>query len=240
MRIKDIDFQLLNLNSHSKILDVGCGSGAILIPLWENGYQAVGVDPEPADLYGRLASLESLERFRKSVICARGEALPFHSGVFDIVICSEVIEHVQRPELILNEIHRVLKPGGALCITVPGYLTERLFGLMHPKWFEYSGHKNVFRKGKLVSMLRDCGFEPFALKGKRGFYTYFWFFHCLVRTKYNCLGQPLEHHRLTNMLFSFWKFIGKLKVSICIEQIVNKILPKSIHVYCKACTARTD
>jgi len=234
MRIKDINFDLLNLNQQSKILDVGCGTGTILIPLWENGYQAIGVDPQLDELFKVLDNSDSLAKFKVFVTCARGEDLPFDSNIFDIVTCSEVLEHVQSPELILSEIHRVLKPGGTLCITVPGYLTERIFGLMHPKWFEYSGHKNIFRKGKLVSMLRDCGFEPFSLKGKRGFYTYFWFFHCLVRTKYNCLGQPLEHRRLTNLLFSFWRLLEKLMLKPYLEGILNRFLPKSILIYCEA------
>lgn len=223
---------MLNLKPESKILDIGCGRGAILIPLWENGHQAVGVDPKLDDLLKLLDDSESLAKFKPFVTRARGENLPFETNVFDIVICSEVLEHVQHPGLILKEIHRVLKPSGTLCITVPGYLTERLFGIMHPKWFDYSGHKNVFRKKRLLSVLSDCGFNPLRVQGKRGFYTYFWFFHCLVRTKYTCIGQPVEHERLTKALFSSWRFLEKLKLNKYLEELANKLLPKSIHVYC--------
>lgn len=52
-------------------------------------------------------------------IVARGEQLPVRDGVFDIVICTQVLEYVLEPSLAVAEIHRVLKSGGFLLLTVP-------------------------------------------------------------------------------------------------------------------------
>jgi len=52
-------------------------------------------------------------------ILGAGEHLPFASEVFDVVICSEVLEHVPDPQAILRESVRVLKSGGQILITVP-------------------------------------------------------------------------------------------------------------------------
>jgi SAM-dependent methyltransferase len=52
-------------------------------------------------------------------VVARGEQLPLGSDRFDLVICTQVLEYVAQPSLVLGEIHRVLKPGGVLLLSVP-------------------------------------------------------------------------------------------------------------------------
>ena len=52
-------------------------------------------------------------------VIATGEQLPFSSGCFDVVICTQVLEYVPEPEKMLSEIHRVLRPGGTLMLSAP-------------------------------------------------------------------------------------------------------------------------
>jgi SAM-dependent methyltransferase len=52
-------------------------------------------------------------------VLARAEQLPLGSARFDLVICTQVVEYVAQPSLVFGEIHRVLKPGGALLLSVP-------------------------------------------------------------------------------------------------------------------------
>jgi|SRR5580700_2546603 SAM-dependent methyltransferase len=52
-------------------------------------------------------------------VLARAEQLPLGSARFDLVICTQVLEYVAQPSLVFGEIHRVLKPGGALLLSVP-------------------------------------------------------------------------------------------------------------------------
>ncbi len=52
-------------------------------------------------------------------VIADGHVLPFPDATFDAVISEAVLEHVQRPEQVVSEIHRVLKPGGHICVAVP-------------------------------------------------------------------------------------------------------------------------
>ena len=52
-------------------------------------------------------------------VVAQAESLPLGDNRFDLVICTQMLEYVPQPSLVINEIHRVLKPGGALLLSVP-------------------------------------------------------------------------------------------------------------------------
>ncbi len=95
------------------ILDVGCGTGSILRTLIKQGY---------TNLCGYEHSTVSVERLSKLGITMRQGTLPeitFDNNTFDIVIASEVMEHILFHKRFLREVIRVLKPGGQALIYVP-------------------------------------------------------------------------------------------------------------------------
>lgn len=53
-----------------------------------------------------------------------GEQLPFRNGTFSLVLCTQVLSYVRQPEVVLLEMHRVLKPGGHLILTTPAFFPE--------------------------------------------------------------------------------------------------------------------
>lgn len=121
----------------SRVLDVGVGTGRLL-----------GRFPE-FDRYGVDVSLGYLKRLVGGDIracLANSEDLPYKDGVFDAVICTDVLEHVVDLNAAVREIDRVLKPGGRLIIRVPyreelwPYLAENFpYRLAHVRSFdEYS------------------------------------------------------------------------------------------------------
>jgi SAM-dependent methyltransferase len=67
---------------------------------------------------GRYVAIDLLQTPLVNVV-ARGENIPFVSGMFDLVICTQVLEYVPDPDAVIAEIHRVLKPGGYLFLSVP-------------------------------------------------------------------------------------------------------------------------
>jgi SAM-dependent methyltransferase len=113
-RIIDRLMRSFELAPGAQILDAGCGSGRNMVDLARLG-AVTGVEIADA----------SVERARgrdvgEVVQCSITE-LPFADGRFDVAVCLDVIEHVEEELVALREMHRVVRPGGWLLITVPAY-----------------------------------------------------------------------------------------------------------------------
>lgn len=109
---------LAMLNSEKGLLlDIGCAAGAEFEPLLARGFQIVGIDYAPEML--RLAQ----QRYGASqALClcrADAESLPFPDASFDHVVCLGVFEYLSTYDRGLEEIHRVLRPGGVAILSLP-------------------------------------------------------------------------------------------------------------------------
>ena len=230
-KIAHIDFEKLNIKQDTKILDIGCGTGQVYLPLAQKGYKIIGFDLNIKRLKGLRGNCE-LKNIRPQLLIANGKEMPFNFDVFDIVVCREVLEHVENPREMLESIYKVLKPDGRLCISVPSSHTETYFQLVNPEWLEMAGHINVFSKNKLKVMLEENGFKVVETQGENFFYTFFWFFHSIVRTKHDGTGKILNHHKLANLIFRLWKKLGNGRIKWGIEKIGNSLFAKSYFYYC--------
>jgi ubiquinone/menaquinone biosynthesis C-methylase UbiE len=94
-----------------RVLDLGSGMGGLATALALAGAEVLPLDFNPE--YCRITRLRG-RRYDLDLraVNAAGESLPFRSGSFDIIVCMDVLEHVQQPEKVLAEISRCLKPGG--------------------------------------------------------------------------------------------------------------------------------
>jgi SAM-dependent methyltransferase len=99
------------------VLDAGCGGGLVAERLRDLPVRYVGVDIPTRSLLLAAADRDPDEPLGASWASASAERLPFADASFDVVVFSEVIEHLLRPELAVWEISRVLRPGGVLVTT---------------------------------------------------------------------------------------------------------------------------
>lgn len=133
-----------------------------LLPHAED-WRLVGIDPlEPVEpKLGLLcgAMLSAIDKLDYSHIVAQGEQVPQPDASFDLVVCSNVLEHVESPEGIARELRRLVKPDGLAlvsenCLSEVGYVRKRLKGRQpHP------AHPHTFTMGRLRRLLERGGFE---------------------------------------------------------------------------------
>jgi ubiquinone/menaquinone biosynthesis C-methylase UbiE len=104
--------RLLAPSGEERALDVGTGAGEIAIALSPFVREVIGVDIVPELLAeGRKRAPANVE-----LLEADATALPFELGSFDIVATARTLHHVPRPELVLAEMNRVLRPGGTMVV----------------------------------------------------------------------------------------------------------------------------
>lgn len=162
-----------------RILDVGCGDGLCtrLTADLAAGHSVIGLDWAAAPL--AQARDRGLTLVRGSL---GGSGLPFAAQSVDVVILSEVIEHLVDTDAALAELHRVLRPGGHLILSTPNLAAWfnrglLLFGLQ-PVFSEVSlckvygrpgsvvaGHLHLFTKRALAQFLEDSGFSDVKIRG---------------------------------------------------------------------------
>ena len=98
-----------------RALDIGCGDGFFSRKLSDLGYSVMGLDISDV----ALARAKSTVPHGTFLIHDLEQTLPVQDASIDIVWCSEVLEHLFSPLSLLNEIRRILKPGGRALLTVP-------------------------------------------------------------------------------------------------------------------------
>jgi len=104
--------------SCGRIVDVGCGSVLVADRIHDIPAHYIGVDfGGPHISYAQQKLAAATGSLRTSLGRADGEALPFREASVDVVVFSEVIEHLMRPDRAVWEIARVLRPGGVLVMT---------------------------------------------------------------------------------------------------------------------------
>ncbi len=97
-----------------RVLEVGCGTGTLLVTLLQRGYRASGVDASPAML-GQARRKLAKAGFEGRVIQAQAQRLPFPDDSFDTVVSTFPTDYILKLET-LQEIQRVLYPGGRLVV----------------------------------------------------------------------------------------------------------------------------
>lgn len=154
----------------ARLLEIGCGSGNLLLRASVPGTFPAALDLSRQALTfvrSRILSMQAEcgHPTRFLLMQGVGETLPIKSNTFDLVLLSEVIEHLESPQQVIREAVRILRPGGYLLVTTPNYhslwpLLEWLVDRLNlaPK-MAGEQHISRFTAHSLRNMLTGSGLE---------------------------------------------------------------------------------
>lgn len=231
-----IDFNRLGLGRNDRILDIGCGEGRHIIKACQqNGTLCVGADFTFQSLAATRKKIEfhqamddlcckSIDLSRMDVTC-----LPFCDNSFDVVICSEVLEHIPDDAGAMTELVRILKPGKILAVSVPRFLPEKICWLLSDEYLNADmGHVRIYQKTPLIRAIESLGLTCFASHYAHSIHAPFWWLKCLVGPNRTDSKLVNAYHRLL-----VWDLMKKPKLTRFIDQWLNPILGKSLVLYFK-------
>jgi len=228
-----VDFRQIPLQAGMRVLDAGCGSGRHLCESFRTpGVDVAGVDLKWDDLSkarGFLSLMAGDREGRWLVAQADVTKLPFSDGGFDVVICSEVLEHIKDNQIAVAELVRVLKPGGDLVVTVPRFLPERIcWAISRAYHQEHGGHIRIYKKGELMSLLEAAGARCWRIRYRHGLHAPYWWLRCLVGHKNETFPLVKAYRK-----FLEWEIIRHPPLTALMDRILNPLIGKSIIFYLK-------
>ncbi len=161
------------LPSGGRVLDFGCGPGAMALVFAEMGYQVTGLDGSARmiEVARREQRRRGIENASFEVMDASSLALP--AGSFDAVVCSSVLEYIGDDAGLTRRLHEALRPGGVLLVSVPhagsitGWVEDRTRSLRALS--SHVGRKHLgyslrrYGRRQFLEMLRQIGFEEFRV-----------------------------------------------------------------------------
>ena len=144
--------------SGGRLLDIGFGSAILMQVARDKGWQAAGGE-------GSAPAIEHAEKLGFEVFHGELSEAKYADDYFDVITASEIIEHCPQPEILLDEVMRILRPGGLFWATTPSAksLSYHLTGL---EWTTICPpeHLQLFSKKGIRLMLGKAGFSSFTIQ----------------------------------------------------------------------------
>ncbi len=229
-----VDFRRFPVRPGHRVLDLGCGGGRHAFELYRRGADVVAFDLDPAELapvtgmFGAMrAAGEAGAEAGATAISGDATAMPFGDGMFDRVIAAEVLEHIGDDQRAMNELARVLRPGGLAAITVPSFLPERVCWALSTEYHEVpGGHVRIYTRVELQAKLARAGLTALWHHHAHGLHSPYWWLKCAV-------GVHNDKHRLASAYHRMlvWDIMRKPAVTRVAEQALNPLIGKSLVVY---------
>jgi SAM-dependent methyltransferase len=183
--METIELDRLSPGPDARVLDVGCGEGrhCFAAALDDDG-EVVGVDLDPERLRTARSDHDDYVAAESDVPTTflRGDALrlPFADDAFDLVVCSEVLEHLPDYESALEELARVCRPGGSLAVSVPRSGPERVCWALSEEYHQVEGgHVRIFDRSTLRAAVETQGFRYVDGHFAHALHAPYWWLKCL-------------------------------------------------------------
>jgi SAM-dependent methyltransferase len=242
-----VRFDELGVRKGDLLLDMGCGAGRHAFESFRLGARVVAFDysaTELKDVGALFTAMREAGEVPEDAMAAttNGDALrlPFPDATFDRIIASEVLEHVTDDQVALDEIFRVLKPGGTVAATVPSWLPEQICWALSEEYhapFVEGGHVRIYSEPTLRARMRTAGLKPGGAHHAHALHSPYWWLKCAVGPTND--DHPLVKAYLQVLVWDIAQTQPMGTITRWTERLLNPVLGKSLVVYaCKPTGSR--
>jgi len=231
-----IRFNRLGLRPGDKFLDAGAGFGRHAFEAARQGATVFALDYATDEVVmtrntfgAMLEAKEITENAYGGVLRGDATKLPFDDNTFDCVVTSEVLEHIQDDVSVISELHRVLKPGGSLGVTVPSWWPEKINWMLSDEYHapkSVGGHVRIYTATELKAKLRSAGLEVTDSHHAHALHSPYWWLKCAV-------GPRNNDHSLVKKYREFleWDIMTQPRSMKVAERALSPIMGKSFVIY---------
>jgi SAM-dependent methyltransferase len=231
-----VNYDRLGAKPGDLVLDMGCGAGRHAFETVRRGCRIVALDQdlqELVDVRNTFAAMIDAGELKPDVqgqpVSADALQLPFSNETFDRIICSEVLEHIPNDKGAIQELVRVLRPGGSIAVTVPAWMAEKICWRLNDEYHApkaVGGHVRIYRKSELQAKINDAGLEPSGWDKAHSLHSPYWWLKCAVGPTNNDSRLVKAYHQ-----FLVWDIVRRPLITRLLDRLLNPLIGKSVVLY---------
>jgi SAM-dependent methyltransferase len=233
-----VRYERLGVEPGDRLLDLGAGGGRHAYEAMRHGAVVTALDSNAGEVKDVSAMMTAVLD-QDPAVRARGGfgtaivgnalSLPLRSEVFDRVIAAEVLEHVPDDRAALEELARVLRPGGTMAVTVPRWWPELLTWALSDDYHNTpGGHIRIYRRSVLAGRLSAAGLVLYGSHHAHALHSPYWWLRALVGVADEAHPLVRAYHRIL-----VWDITSHTPLTRVPEAVLNPVLGKSVVLYAR-------
>ena len=229
-----VDYDRLRVGRGTRFIDVGAGAGRHSYEALRRGADVTAFDLDEVELKAVDGMFYAMEAEGEVPPGGKGQVkvgnildMPYEDGEFDVVLASEILEHVPEDVQAISELARITAPGGIVAVTVPRKWPEAVCWKLSDEYHaNEGGHIRIYEASDLRAKLEAAGLEFTHQHWAHALHSPYWWIKCAVGVNREQHPAVRAYHRLL-----VWDMMKAPTITRVAEHVLNPVMGKSVALY---------